>query len=268
MDKRNFINKIILNTLVFLLIFPLVIILVWSFSKIWPWPDIFPKEFGLRGFKYVFNPSNKSLKILGFSIWLSTVVTFITLLISIPAAKALGLYKFKGKNFFKILILAPIIVPTVAVAMGIHVFFIKIGLANTFIGVVLVHLLPAIPYGVRILTNVFEIVGESLEMQARVLGANRLQTFFYVTLPMLIPGLISAGSMVFIVSFSQYFLTFLIGGGRIVTFSMLMFPFIQSGDRMMASVYSIIFILATLSILLVVEKVVRNYYKGENYFFL
>lgn len=265
---RNIIFKIIFNIFLLLLIFPLFIILLWSFTKIWPWPDLFPKAFGLRGFQYLLNPSNNSLKILGCSIWLSTVVMFVAILISIPAAKALGLYDFKGKGLIKTLILAPIIVPTVAVTMGIHVSFIRMGLANTFWGVVIVHLIPCIPYSVRILTDVFEIIGNSMELQARILGANKIQTFFHVTLPMLAPGLVTAGSMVFIVSFSQYFLTFLIGGGKIVTFAMLMFPFIQSGDRMMASVYSMVFIWATLLILMTVEKIVKSYYKGENYFYL
>lgn len=268
MTQRNLIYKIIMYTIILLLIFPLAVIILWSFSKIWPWPNLLPKTFGLRGFKYIFNPANNSLKILVFSVGLSTVVTVITLLVSIPAAKALGVYNFKGKKLFKVLVLAPIIVPSVSVAMGIHVTFIRIGLANTFMGVVLVHLIPCIPYGIRILTDVFEITGESLEMQARVLGANPFQTFTRVTLPMLGPGLLSAGSMVFIVSFSQYFLTFLIGGGKIVTFSMLMFPFIQSGDRMMASVYSIMFIVTTLIILLAMENMVKRYYKGQNFFYL
>ena len=166
------------------------------------------------------------------------------------------------------MVLAPIIVPTVSVAMGIHVVFMKLGLANTFMGVVLVHLIPCIPYSIRILTNVFEIIGDSMEMQARVLGASPLQTFVRITLPLIAPGLLSAASLVFIVSFSQYFLTFLIGGGRIVTLSMLMFPYIQSGDRMMASAYSVIFILTTLVVLLVIEKVVKSYYKGQNHFYI
>lgn len=268
MKRNSYGFKVIMYALIFLLVFPLIVLGIWSFVKIWPWPSLIPKDYGLRGFKYILDPSKKSLGVLCFSVCLSSVVTITTLLISIPAAKALGVYNFRGKSFFKILILAPIIVPTVVVAMGIHVVFMKLGLANTFIGVLLVHLIPCTPYAVRILTNVFEIVGESMEMQARVLGASPLQTFFRVTLPLIAPGLLSAGSLVFIVSFSQYFLTFLIGGGRIVTFSMLMFPYIQSGDRMMASAYSVIFIITTLFILLIMERIIKTYYRGENHFFM
>ncbi|WP_432663052.1 ABC transporter permease subunit [Wukongibacter baidiensis] len=268
MKRNSYGFKVIMYGLIFLLIFPLIVLGIWSFVKIWPWPNLIPKDYGIRGFKYILDPSKKSLRVLCFSVCLSSVVTITTLLISIPAAKALGVYNFRGKGLFKILVLAPIIVPTVVVAMGIHVVFMKLGLANTLIGVLLVHLIPCTPYAIRILTNVFEIVGESMEMQARVLGASSLQTFFRVTLPLIAPGLLSAGSLVFIVSFSQYFLTFLIGGGRVVTFSMLMFPYIQSGDRMMASAYSIIFIITTLFILLIMEKVIKTYYKGENHFFM
>ena len=86
----------------------------------------------MRGWKYFFDPSSKSVEILLFSLGLSFNVTLVALVITIPAAKALALYQFRGKRFIEILTFAPIIVPTVAVAMGIHVQFIKMGLANTY----------------------------------------------------------------------------------------------------------------------------------------
>lgn len=266
--KSRIVFGIIMYSIILILAIPLLVLIIWSFSKNWPWPEILPNELGLRGFKYLFDPSSKSFTTLLNSICLSMTVTIITLIITIPASKALALYEFKGKKIVETLILAPLIVSPVALAMGVHLSFIKLGLANKFMGVVLVHLLPCIPYSIRILKNVFEITGESLEMQARVLGASPFQTFKNITLPIIAPGLVSAGNMVFIVSFSQYFLTFLIGGGRIVTFPMLMFPFIKSGDRMMASVYSIVFIITTLICLKIMEKFITRYYKSRNHFFI
>lgn len=262
-DKTKLRYKIIIGMFLSFLLLPLIVIFLWSFAKNWPWPELLPNNFGLRGWAYFFNPSSKSIPILLFSLFLSFTVTLITLGITIPAAKALALYKFRGKKLIELLIFAPVIVPTVTVAMGIHLQFIKIGLANTFLGVVLIQLIPCIPYSIRILKSVFEIIGDGMELQAKVLGASSLQTFYYITFPMLLPGIISAGSMAFIVSFSQYFLTFLIGGGRIITFSMLMFPYIQSGDRMMGSVYSVVFILTTLIFLIIVERITNKFYKDR-----
>lgn len=267
-EKHSIIFRIIMYAMIFILVFPLLVLIIWSFSKNWPWPNILPKELGIRGIKYFFDPTSKSFSALLNSVILSMVVTVITLIITIPASKALALYEFKGKKIAELLILAPLLVSPVAVAMGIHLSFIKLGLANTFMGVVLVHLFPCIPYSVRILKNVFEITGESMEMQAKVLGASPFQIFKNITLPTIAPGLVSAGAMVFTVSFSQYFLTFLIGGGRIVTLPMIMFPFVQSGDRMMASVYSIVFIITTLICLQILEKLVKKIYKSGNHFFM
>ena len=265
---KSFISDIILYSALFLLIFPILIIITWSFAKVWSWPHILPMEFTLRGSKNLFRPGSQMLNTLLCSICLSIVVTLVTTAISIPAARALGLYNFKGKRLINMLVLAPIIVPTVSVSMGIHLIFMRIGLANTFLGVVLVQLLPCLPYGIRILTDVFEIVGDRLELQGKVLGANQLQSFFYITLPMIMPGILSAGSMVFIVSFSQYFLTFLIGGGRIMTLPLVMFPYIQGGDRVMASSYSLVFLITSLLFLIFLEKIVKSYYKLENHFYM
>jgi len=268
MARKGIVFRIITYAAAFLLAVPLLVILVWSFANNWPWPLVFPKEFGLRGWEYFFSPTSNSLGILLYSILLSLTVTLITLLVTIPAARALALYEFKGKKLVEILILAPLIVSPVAVAMGIHQLFIKLRLANTFFGVVLVHLIPCIPYSVRILKNVFESVGDKFQMQGKVLGASPIQNFIYVTLPIISPGILSAASLVFTVSFSQYFLTFLIGGGRIITYPMVMFPFIQSGDRMLASVYSIVFILASLICLRSMDRLLKKYYKRGDYFYL
>lgn len=266
--KKNVIFNIVIYLAVFLILLPLTVLILWGFSKRWSWPYIMPTEYSLRGVTYFLTGAGNSTKVLLYSIWLSFVVTVITLLISIPAARALGLYEFKGKGFFKLLVILPLIISPVAVGIGIQVLFIKIGLANTFLGVVLVHLIPCLPYGIRILTNVFEILGESMEFQARTLGASKIQTFFYVTLPLMSPGLISAASLVFIVSLSQYFLTFIVGGGNVITFSMIMFPFIQSGDRTIAACYSIVFIVTTLILLVVMEKKVKDYYTIESHFYI
>ncbi|MBB6445596.1 ABC transporter permease [Bacillus benzoevorans] len=262
-NKTNLRYKWIVGFFLGILLLPLAVIIIWSFARNWPWPKIFPSDFGMRGWEYFIAPSSKSIQVLLFSLGLSFIVTLAVLVITIPAAKALALYQFRGKRLIEILTFAPIIVPTVAVAMGIHVQFIRMGLANTLIGVVLIHLIPCIPYTVRILKSVFELVGEKMELQARVLGAGKIQTYVYVTLPMILPGIISAGSMAFIVSFSQYFLTFLIGGGKIITFSMLMFPFVQSGDRMLGSVYSVVFILTAFIFLMIIEKLTSRFYKGK-----
>lgn len=266
--KISYLRKIMLFSLIFLLLFPLLILIFWSFASSWSWPFILPEGLTLRGFIGVFSKGNGSLEALFNSLCISVCVTIIALIISIMAARVLGLYEFKGKWFIKLALFAPIIVPITSVGMGMHILFIKLGIANTFLGVIIAHLIPTLPYGIRILTDVFEIVGEKFENQGKVLGATKIKVFINITLPIIMPGIITAGSLMFIVSFSQYFLTFLIGGGAISTFPIIMFPFIQNGDRVIASSYSIVFVITTIIFLIILEKSVKKYYKLENHFYL
>jgi putative spermidine/putrescine transport system permease protein len=152
--------------------------------------------------------------------------------------------------------------------MGIHINFMLLGLADKLIGVILVHLIPTLPYSIRIMTHTFEGLGDKFEAQARVLGAGPLQRFIHITLPLISPGLFSAGILVFIISFSQYLLTFLIGGGRIITFTMLLFPLVNSGDRMLAAVYSLVFIVAALIFTLLMERVLVDPEQKTDHFYI
>jgi putative spermidine/putrescine transport system permease protein len=256
MNKK--LRKLTVNLILLSLILPLSILFIWAITSSWVFPQIIPTNFSLRGFEYIF--SSENLKILVNSLLISIVVVILTIIISIPAAKAIALYEFRGKNLVELLILSPIIIPMIAIAMGVQLTFIKLGIANTIIGVIIINIIPCLPYGIKIITDVYKILGNKYEIQANILGANKLDTLRYITLPLILPGIIGASSMCFIISFGQYFLTLLIGGGSVITYPLVMFPYIQSGDRTLASIYSIVFIAISLAIVILMEKSLNRYY--------
>jgi len=189
-------------------------------------------------------------------------------MIAIPAAKSLALYNFAGKWLVELLVLAPLVVPVIAVATGIQVSMIRLHLTGSFLGVTLIHTVFALPYAIRIMVNVFGIIGDRHEQQAIALGAGPGFTFFKVTLPMIMPGILSAAAISFTISLSQYITTFLIGGGRIITVSMLLIPFIRSGQVQMAAAYSVMLIAAAILSLLFMEQAVRRFYNQETVVFV
>lgn len=254
-------KNLIINIILITLTMPLLILFIWAVASSWVFPKIIPNEFSIRGFEYIL--SSENVRILINSILISIAVVILTMMISIPASKAIALYDFKGKKIFELLVLSPIIIPVISVAMGIQLTFIKMGLANTVLGVIIINIIPCIPYGVKMITDVYKIIGDKYELQATMLGANKLDILRYITIPLILPGVIGASSMCFIISFSQYFLTLLIGGGRVITYPLIMFPYIQSGDRMIASIYSIVFILISLIVVFLMEKTLNKYYTND-----
>lgn len=251
---RNPIRNIILLGIVVGVILPMIPQLVWSISHRWYFPEMVPTEFSMRAWEYVGNPSTKVTRAFFNSLIISSVVTIIGVVIGLPAGKALGMYKFKLKWLVELIILAPAIVPPLAATIGIQVIFIRMGVADTMTGVIIAHLIPTLPYMIVSLSGVFANYDPEFEEQARILGANKAKTFFFITLPAVFPGIVTGSMFTFLISWGQYILTILVGGGRVITLPILLFSFTGSGDNSIASALSIVFVLPAIIILFVTSK--------------
>lgn len=232
------------------LVLPLVPLVIWSFAHGWRFPDILPQEWTLAAWDHALSAQSGVLESLGVTVLIGCLVTALSVVVGVPAGRALGLYRFRGKGLVEAVILAPLIVPGIAVALGLHGVFIHLGLANTLAGVVLVHLIPTLPYMVLVMAGIFARLDPAFEDQARSLGASVWQTFRHVTLPAILPGLIVGSLFAFLVSWSQYALTLVIGGGRVITLPILLFNFAAAGRNDLTGAIGIIYVLPGVVILL------------------
>lgn len=247
-------HRLIIGGIVGGVLLPFVPLLIWSVSFRWFYPNLLPESLSGRAWQYVFSPRAEVFSALGYSTLVALSVTILSIVIGLPAGRALGLYRFRGKTAVRFLILAPTIVPTLAAAMGIHVLFIRYGLVDSVLGVVLVHLIPVMPYVVLILSGVFANYNPDYEAQAQTLGASAWQRFRYVTLPGILPAVMVSGLFAFIISWSQYILTLLIGGGQVVTLPILLFSFVNSGDNAITAALSLVFMAPAVIFLLVTAR--------------
>lgn len=231
------------------LMLPLIPLAIWSFARGWRFPDLLPIAWSGRAWAYAFSQTSGVVESIAVTLWIAASVTVIATLIGIPAGRALGLYQFRGKRLVEAVILAPLIVPPLTVALGLQSVFIGFGLTGSVLGVILVHLIPVLPYVILIMTGIFANFDPRFEDQARSLGARRAQVFFYVTLPALAPGVMVAMLMGFLISWSQYLLTLMIGGGRVVTLPLVLFNFASSGRNDITGAIALIYILPALGIL-------------------
>lgn len=242
------------TVLIIWLVLPLIPLAIWSFAHGWFFPNLLPAKWSMRAWEYAFSDTSGVLDSLWLTIGISLAATVLSIIIGVPAGRALGMYKFRGKEFVELLILAPIIVPGIAVVLGIHSVFISLGLNNTVSGVILVHLIPTLPYMILVMSGIFSNYDPAFEAQARSLGASSIKTFWYVTLPAIMPGIIVGGLFAFLVSWSQYILTLLIGGGRVVTLPLLLFNFATSGRNDITGAIGMIYILPGIFILLLTAR--------------
>ena len=242
---------------------PLAVIFVWAFTGLWPWPDLVPQEFSNRGITEIFVSQKDLGFVLAQSVLIAIMVAILSTVIAALAARALVHHSFVGREAFRFLTVLPFLIPTTVFAMGVQVAFIRAGLAYTVPGVIMAHCIVALPYATIIMTDITKAAGNRLEQQARCSGAGHLRTLTHVQIPLLLPGLMSALSMSYIISFSQYFLTLLVGGGTVKTFAVVMFPYLASSDRTIASAYGVVFLVVTLAVFAVFELLIRRYTRSR-----
>ncbi len=169
--------------LVALLLLPFLPLVLTSLSRGYFHPQILPETWSLRAWRLVLAPGAGTWVALRDSLMVAAGVTLVSLVVAVPAGRVLGTRAFRGRRVVEVVVLLPVLVPGIAVAIGLHVTFLRLGLAGTLPGVVLGHLVPATPYVVLLSAGVFANADLGLEDQARTLGANRRQVAWSVTRP-------------------------------------------------------------------------------------
>ena len=236
------------------LVLPLVPLAIWSFARGWTFPNLLPQNWTLQPWAFALSPQSGVLHSLWLTTGIALAATALSVLLGVPAGRALGQYKFRGKTLIELIILAPFIMPGIAVAMGLQSVFIGLHLNNTVTGVVLVHLIPTLPYMVLVMSGIFAAYDPLVEDQARSLGASPGQVFRHITLPAILPGIIVGAMFTFLVSWSQYILTLVIGGGRVQTLPLLLFQFATSGRNDITGAIGMIYILPGVLILILTAR--------------
>ena len=243
---------------------PFTLLVIASVSFRWAWPDLLPSSWWWQergdarlplAWDYVFSPVSGTLTALLNTVLIAVVVTVLATLICLPTAQALAT-GVPGSRVVEFFLLTPLLVPEVAVGLGVLVLFSQLGLAGSYTGVVLAHLIPTVPYTVRVLTASFQGLDRDLEAQARVLGAGPFRTFWSVTLPLVLPGIVAAGLFAFLVSSNVFLLTFLVGRGEIVTLPTLLFAKLSAGGVLdpVAAGLALLASLPGVALLLVLER--------------
>ena len=169
----------------------------------------------------------------------------------------------KESSLLSFCIFLPFMIPSSVFAMGAQILFLRLPFKNAYLSVFLSHVLYSLPYATTYLTEGMRNNIKRLEEQGRVFGASGFYLLFKVTIPLLFPYLIPAFMMSFILSMSQYILTVLLGGGKLKTLSLIMVPFIQSGERNLASVYGLLFLLSSFLLFLLMEILLRGLKRRE-----
>jgi putative spermidine/putrescine transport system permease protein len=190
----------------------------------------------LRWFRTIFDYP-EFIRAFRDSMWLAALSSTISIALAVPAALGIVRYRFPGREAMTALFLSPLMVPHVVLGIAFLRFFSEIGLSGSFVALVLSHVIVILPFALRLVLAASYGMDQRIEHAAISLGADAATVFRRVTLPLILPGVVSGWMLAFINSFDEVTMTVFIASPSTTTLPVRMFLYIQDNiDPLVASV--------------------------------
>jgi len=179
--------------------------------------------------------------------------TVLATILGTMAAVGLARVNFRGKGLLMSLLIAPMVVPVVVVGVSTYLFFARLGLNDSYLGLILVHAALGAPFVLTTVLATLQGFNDNLVRASLSLGAGQLQTFFRITLPIIAPGVISGALFAFATSFDEVVVTLFIAGPQQVTLPRQMFTGIRENINPTIAAVATLLIIFTTALMLGLE---------------
>lgn len=194
---------------------PIVVVIPLSFSSA-PFLSFPPPGFSWRWYQEFF-ADDRWIRATTFSVQVGAVVMVVATVLGTLAALSLVRGDYAGRTLISTFLISPMVMPLIISGVAMYFVLTKLGLVDTFWGLVIAHSVLALPRVVVLMTSVLQRVDRLLEHAATTLGATPAQAFVLVTLPIILPGVVSAAIIAFLASFDEIIVALFISGPRSTT---------------------------------------------------
>lgn len=223
---KNWSSKIIIGLVFLFLYLPIIVLIVFSFNdtKL----NILFEGFTVKWYKVLFTNSTL-LGAFKNTLLVASISTIISTIIGTISAIGLSRYNFKGKNLINSLLYIPVVMPDIVIGISLLAIYTLMRFSLGMFTLILAHIAFSIPYVLISVRSSLEGMNPYLEEASSDLGASSLQTFFRVTLPSIVPGILSGAMLVFTLSMDDVVISYFTAGPDAVTLPQFIYSMIKSG---------------------------------------
>lgn len=161
-----------------------------------------PEGFTLKWYGAVFGSRDWREAMLN-SLVIAIATSALSLVLGTAAALVLSRAKFRGKTILLGLLLSPLVTPVIVLSVAMYMVFARWGLSGSFAGLIAAHTVLALPFVIVSVLASLKTLNANLELASAGLGATPWFTFRRVTLPLILPGVVSGGIFAFITSWDE-----------------------------------------------------------------
>jgi putative spermidine/putrescine transport system permease protein len=251
-----YLHRVICGVVLLFLIAPILAVIPLSFNSVpfftYPMPGL-----SLRWYEEFF-VTERWQGALHNSIFIAVSVTLLSTVLGTLAALGLSRPNFPWRTAVMSMLISPIVVPVVITAVGVYFFYAKLGLLNTYTGLILAHTTLATPFVVITVTATLMGFDHSLSRAAAGLGAPPHTVFFKVIMPLILPGMISGALFAFGTSFDEVVVVLFVASPEQRTLPKVMFAGIREMISPTITAAATVLILVSIGMLTTVELLRRR----------
>ncbi|WP_019119665.1 ABC transporter permease [Brevibacillus massiliensis] len=239
-------------SLLYILI-PILVTIPASFTEE-SYPSFPPKGFSLEWYvKLLDRPEFISAFLTSVKFGLLTA--FFSVVLGTLAAIALAKYELPGKSYLISFLTAPLTVPQIVLGVALLIYLTPVALAGTSTGLLIAHVTICVPYVMRFVLTGLSGFDYTLERAGMILGANPLQVFWRITMPLIRPAILSGALFSFLTSFDNVTVSLFMVSTGMRTLPIELFSHMQDAyDPLVASVSSVVIFISVI-IILILEKI-------------
>ncbi len=234
---------------------PIIILIVFSFNtqKL----NVRWEGFTLHWYEVLFNDANIGLATRN-TLLIAITSTIAATIIGTMAALALQRYRFPGYTLIESALYIPVIIPEVVMGISLLAFFAFIQFSLGLLTITLSHISFNIPFVVLVVRARLHGFDKSIEEAAKDLGANEIITFWRVTLPTILPGVLSGALLAFTLSLDDYVITYFTAGPGSTTLPLRVFSMVRFTVTPEVNALSTIWIFTVFIMMLINQLLTRS----------
>lgn len=251
MAKRKLTKWFVIGGVLAFLYIPIAVLVIYSFneSKL----NVVWTGFTLKWYGELFK-DDEIIRALMNTLQVAFVSTIISTMVGTLAAVGMYKYQFKGKTTLDNLLYIPIVIPEIVLGIALLIFFNKTSIELGIPTLIIAHSTFCIPFVVITVKSRMAGYDKSIEEAAIDLGANQLKTFFYITLPTIMPGIIAGALLSFTLSLDDVIISFFVTGPSSNTLPLQIFSMVKFGVSPKINALSTIMLIVSCTIILLAEK--------------
>ena len=200
---------------------------------------------------------------LAYSLIIAVLATAISVVIGVLGGLGLKKFEFRGKRFINLMLYVPIVVPEIVLAVAMLIIFMTVGIKLGLGTIVVGHCTFCIPYAVVTIKGRISGDNDTLQEASMDLGANRVQTFWRVTIPSILPGITSAAFLSFTLSIDDVIMSNMLASARQSTLPVLILSVNRTGITPDINALTTIMVTVMLLGLLILNLIRRTGRKRE-----